>query len=313
MCLLGCTPPSSGPAPEPGTPSATASASRSATPVADSDLPLDVPIKGALLDDDNLSTVVAALHKAAGDLPVLKLDVTESSTTISVLTPDERVDTLQWLGGQITRVDSDVQYLKQATFQPSDYPLDQVRRMFDVADLRGVRGELVLQIVEYRPGQVLTTVTSRPASDTVFFRKDGTAVTRLGVTSVADITDGLTEVMGKETKAYAVGFNATRGYWADLVDKEDGVVRNRTRLDGLPVFETRRNQTLSLPLFDPHTINPAALAKAIARTQSSPTQECDLTVDQSLGRSAPVARIDCGGKVSYADLDGRDMTSLVET
>jgi len=31
----------------------------------------------------------------------------------------------------------------------------------------------------------------------------------------------------------------------------------------------------------------------------------------SLGRSAPVARVDCQGRVTYSDLEGRDMTDLI--
>lgn len=312
-CTTGADPlpagsPSASPTSAPPSPSPTPSPSASPTP--DSDLPLAFPIEGSLLDG-TAAAVVAKLHAVAGGLPVLKLDVTAEQATLTALLPDRSVASYAWREGSISRVDSDIQYLKQATFDPSEYPIDQVRRMFDVADLRGVHGELVLQIVQYREGQVLMTVTSRPESATVFFRQDGTAVANLGFTSVADITDGLAEVFDGATEAYAAGFNSTRGYWADLPDAQQGVVLSRGRVGGVPVFETRRTETPTLKPFDPGLIRPAALAKAIAQSQSDPTQACDVTVDMSLQRSAPVARIDCGGSVHYADMDGRDMTALV--
>lgn len=282
----------------------------STSPLPDVALPLDFPVDGSLTDGA-ATGVVAELHRLAGGLPVLKVDVTADVATLSALLPDDGVVTFQWRDGVIDRADSDVGYFDQATFDPADYPLDSVGRMFDIADLRGVRGELILQIVDYRDGQVLMTVTSRPESQTVFFRKDGTAVAVLGMTGVADIEAGLSEVIGDDVAAYAVGFGPDRGYWADLPDPEEGVVLNRSRVGAVPVFETRRTESPTVATFDPRLIQAAPLAQAIARTQTTPDDACDVVVDTSLGRSAPVARITCGDRTTYSDLDGRDMTALI--
>lgn len=316
--VAGCTAPAPGltgsatptALPTPSGPTAAPSPTFTGSPIPDSQLPLDFAVAQPLVDG-SAGPVVEELHRVAGGLPVLKVDVTAVAATLSALLPDRTVATFQWRDGVIARVDSDVQYFDQATFDPHDYPLESVGRMFDVADLRGVRGELILQIVDYRAGQVLMTVTSRPESETVFFRQDGSAVAVLGVTSVADITAGVGEVVGQSTQAYAVGFNATRGYWADLPDEEDGVVLNRARVGAVPVFETRRSEAVAVPAFDPTLIDPAALAKAVAQFQDSPDQQCDVVIDMSLERSAPVVRVDCEGSIHYADLEGRDMTALV--
>ncbi|HQZ85318.1 MAG TPA: hypothetical protein PLB21_06765 [Actinomycetota bacterium] len=307
--LTGSATPTASPTPS-ASPSAAPSPTFTGSPLPDSDLPVDFPVTQPLVDGA-AGPVVDELHRVAGGLPVLKVDVTTDAATLSALLPDLRVATYQWRDGVITRVDSDVQYFEQATFDPHEYPLESVGRMFDVADLRGVRGELILQIVDYRAGQVLMTVTSRPESETVFFRQDGSAVAVLGVTSVADIAAGVGEVVGQATQAYAVGFNATRGYWADLPDDEDGVVLNRARVGAVPVFETRRTQAVAVPSFDPTLIDPASLAKSVAQFQDTPEQQCDVVIDMSLGRSAPVVRVDCEGGIHYADLEGRDMTDLV--
>ena len=316
--VAGCTSPAPGlpgsptptSAPPSASPSPTPSPSFTGSPLPDTYFPLDFTVAAPLVDG-SAGEVVTELHRVAGGLPVLKVDVTADAATLSALLPDLSVATYQWRDGAISRVDSDVQYFEQATFDPKDFPVESVGRMFDIADLRGVRGDLVLQIVDYRDGQVLMTVTSRPESETVFFRQDGTAVAVLGMTSVADITSGIEEVIGEDVEAYAVGFNATRGYWADLPDAEDGVVLNRARVGAVPVFETRRNDSPTVATFDPSLIQPAALAKAVALSQSSPEEQCDVVIDMSLQRSAPVVKVDCQGEVHYADLEGRDMTALI--
>ncbi|MBK7819698.1 MAG: hypothetical protein IPJ61_01130 [Tessaracoccus sp.] len=311
VVLVGCGPAQSAPPTTPVSPSVspTPTPTPTITPLPDTELPLRFPIDGALVD--HAAEVVQRLHDVAAGLPVLKVDVTRQQATLTALLPDKSVRSYSWRGGQITRVDSDIQYLRQATFDPADYPIDSVGRMFDVADLRGVRGELVLQVVEYRDGQVLMTVTSRPETTTVFFRKDGTAVTTLGYTSVADITAGLDEVVGGGTALYSIGFNPTRGYWADLTDDEPGVVLSRSRVGGVPVFETRRSETPGVATFSPDLLKPAALAQAITRYQTDPTQACTVVVDMSTGRWAPVARYDCAGAIHYTDMAGRDMTDLI--
>ena len=80
---------------------------------------------------------------------------------------------------------------------------------------------------------------------------------------------------------------------------------------GVPVFETRRSETPAVATFSPDLLQPAAIAQAIARYQATPDQSCDVTVDMSHGRFAPVARYDCAGTVRFTDMAGRDMTSLV--
>lgn len=250
VVLAACTPaPGVTDAPsadQPGTPSPTATATpvSTASALPDVDLPLDFPVDGPLAEG-SAEAVVAELHRVAGGLPVVKVDVTAEVATLSALLPDATVATFEWREEVIRRVDSDVEYFDQATFDPADYPLDSVGRIFDIADLRGARGELVLQIVDYRDGQVLMTVTTRPESETVFFRVDGTAVPILAMTGVADIEAGISEVVGDADEAYGVGFDADRGYWADLTDPEDGVVLSRARVGGVPVFETRRSDSPS--------------------------------------------------------------------
>lgn len=317
VVLSGCSSPQVDPpttpvpsvTPSTASPTPTPFPTPTGTPLPDDRLPVSYPIKGKLTDGD-AGAVVNELHRVSGELPVLKVDVTETEATLTALQPDRSVISFVWRDGEITRTDSDIQYLEQATFDPSDFPIASIGRMFSVADLQGVRGDLILQIVEYREGQVLMTVTSRPESKTLFFRQDGTAVPMLGFTSVADLTTGIAEVVDDATKVYSVTINPTTGYAVDLPGGS-GVVINRTRQAAMPTYETKRTEAATLETFDPALIEPAGLAKAIARTQETPDQACTVTIDLALKRSAPVAKVQCGATTAYSDLHGRDMTALV--
>lgn len=279
-------------------------------PVPDSELPLSYPIAESPLDG-HASDILAELHRVAGGLPVLKVDLTATQITLTALL-DRSVVSYAWRDGEITKVDSDFHYLDQATFDPADYPVDSARRMFDVAGLNGVRGdELVLQIVQYRSEGVWMTVSSRPESTLVFFDDDGSAIPLLGTTSVDDIQAGITATVGEATAIYQFGFNLTQGYWVDLPDAEEGRVRTRNRRLNLPVFETLRTDSPAYGTFDPALLDAAGLARAVARAQVTPTQECSVTVDLQHRRSGPVARIVCDGVTHFADMAGRDMTALI--
>lgn len=319
--LVGCTPetgpgpttaPSSSPSvssPSPSpTPTPSPSPTATASPWGTDRLPFPFRIVGPLVD--NVPAVVEALHRAADHLPVLKLDITTTQATLTALTPEEKVVSYRWSDGQINTTDSDFEYLGQATFDPAAFPLDSVARMFDVANLNGVSGDLVLQILDYRDGTVLMTVTSRPETGTVFFHPDGSAVSPLGVTSVADLEQGIAAVVQDSTQVYSVSITQAGGYRSELPDGA-GTILTRTRMGAFPVFATQRTETTTLAPFDPSLIAPNLLAKLIAEHRTSPDSTCDVTIDMSLQRFAPVMKFDCSGTTIYTDMDGRDMTDLV--
>lgn len=314
VLLVACTPdemptePGSE-SPSPGQ-SAPASPSPSPTPSpwgADK-LPHDLPVEGNLAQGDNAAKVVAALHEAAAGLPAVKLDVTLTQATLTSLTPDKNVVSFRWSDGVLDATSTDFQYLGQATFDPDDYPLKSLGRMFDVADLRGVHGDPIYQVQEYREGQVFQTVSSLPETATVFFLLDGSAVPDLGVSTTVDITDGLAAVTKDARNITQFGFSTERGFWADIPDK-DGIL-TRTRVGAVPTFETRRSEAPGEG-FDPELIDPKGISKALAQFREEPGQACSATIDKSLGRSMPVITAVCGGETFYADLEGRDMTALV--
>lgn len=309
------TPPAaSTPTPTPGvtttratTPSRSYTRRPSPSPSPDETLPADFPIEGELVD--HAEEVVDELHRVASEQPALKLDVTTTQATLTVVGDDDQVHTYRWRDGVIAVADSDVQNLGQASFDPTNFPLHDLRRILDVAALHAMSSEnQMLQVVEYRGGEVYMTVTTRPESATVFFQRDGTVVKALDTHSVADVTAGLKAVTGSTQLVLAVGFSTEEGYWAD-VPKDEGVIERRTRIGTLPTFRAQRTETLGLEPFDPLLLDATAITVAIANFREDPEQNCAVVVDNRHERVQPVVRYDCGGNIFHTDLQGHDMSA----
>lgn len=293
------------PAPSATTTRTSPEPSRSATRAPSPTLPLTFPIAAPLLDG-GAALAVRELHKVSGFRPALKLDVTEDDVTLTVLTIDKQARSYRWHDGMIEAAETDVQYLHQTIFWPTDFALENVGRIFDVAALLGTSSNSqVLQVVEYRPGQVYMSVTTSPESSTIFFRRDATVFRSLDITSVADIREGIADVTSSARLAYSVGFDAQQGYFADLPTRDDDIER-RVRMAHRPMFSSRRTGTLPLEPFPPSLVDPAAIARTVASHNTG--KGCAVEIDNRFNRTQPVATYQCDGKTFHSDLVGTDLT-----
>ncbi len=283
----------------------TRSATRTTAPAPTPSLPRTFPISTSLLDGGAV-VAVRKLHKVSGFRPALKLDVTANEVTLTVLTTDKQVRSYRWRDGVIDFAETDVQYLLQTTFWPTDFALDNISRIFDVATLLGTspNGQ-VLQVVEYRPGQVYMSVTTSPETNTIFFRKDATVFRSLGISSVADIREGISDVTSLSRLAYSVGFDAQRGYFAEL-PTTDGEIERRARMANRPMFSSRRTGTSTLEPFSPQLLDPAAIAQTIASHDTG--KGCSVEIDNRFARVQPVITYQCDGETFHSDLLGTDLT-----
>lgn len=247
------------------------------------------------------------LHTISGLRPALKLDVSEEEVILTVLTKDLQARSYRWRDGIIELAESDVEYLRQTIFWPTDFALDNVRLLFDNAALLGTSSSgQVLQVVEYTPGHVYMSVTTSPETSTILFRKDGSVFRSLDVTSVADIREGIDAVTQGARTVYSIGFNAQVGYFAELPG-DDGYIERRSRMGNRPVFISRRTGTLALAPFDPRLLDPAAIAQTIASHDSG--KGCAVEIDNRFERVQPVITYNCDGQIHHSDLVGRDLTS----
>lgn len=282
--------------------------SRSATrtPEPTPSLPVTFTIDTPLIDG-GAATVVAKLHELSGFRPALKLDISEEEVTLVVLDRDKTARGYRWRDGIIEAAETDVQYLRQTIFWPTDFALNNLRVIFDNAALLGTSSSgQNLQVVEYHPGQVLMSVTTTPESATIFFRPDGSVFRSLNTTSVTDIRDGIAAVTEATHRVYSLGFNLDLGYWSELPVADDSTER-RSRMENRPTYFSQRTGTSSLEPFDPDVVDPVALAKSIA--SFSTDEGCAVEIDNRFERVQPVVTYQCDGETHYSDLQGRDMTA----
>jgi len=299
------------PTPGPSSPNPTRSSgepSKSAnrTPDPTPSLPVTFNIATPLIDG-GAATVVAKLHELSGLRPALKLDVSEEEVTLVVLDNDLTARSYRWRDGIIEPAETDVQYLRQTIFWPTDFALDNVHLIFDNAALLGTSSSVQnLQVVEYRPGQVLMSVTTTPESSTIFFRPDGSVFRNLDTTSVADIREGIAAVTEATSRVYSVGFNPDLGYWSELPVADDSTER-RSRMENRPTYLSQRAGTSQLETFDPDVVDPVALAQSIASLSTG--EGCAVEIDNRFERVQPVVTYQCDGETYHSDLQGRDLTA----
>lgn len=281
------------------------STTRSAEPTPSPSLPQKFYVSTPLIDG-GAATVVARLHELSGLRPALKLDVSADEVTLTVLDRDKTARGYRWRDGVIETAQTDVQYLRQTTFWPTDFALENVHLIFDNAALLGTSTSgQVLQVVEYRPGNVFMSVTTTPETGTIFFRKDGSVFRSLNTTSVGDIREGIAEVTAGGRKVDSIGFSEQLGYNAELTTVENATER-RSRMENRPTFYATRAGASSLEPFDPDLVDAASISRAIASHRAA--GDCAVTIDNRFERVQPVVTYECGQKTFYSDLQGRDMT-----
>lgn len=295
-----------------GTPTPSTSSSTPASPSPGASTPIPL-----LTEEGQAREVVRQLRTAASNAPVIKVDITETQATMSVLV-DKRPQTYAWDEGRIDQVSSDIEYIQQATFEPEDFAFDNLKLIFGQAGaLSGSTSNQELQIVEYTPGQVLMTVSTRPESRPVFFRADGTPIHELDYRSKVGITEGLSDAVGGRTQLYAVGYTKDAGLWVDAPDAaKPGMMVRRTRSAKLPTWLSERKQDPDRPLFAPSDISPEVLARLMVDLPRIHDKDVDADIryeiDMRDGRNLPTMHFWIGGKHVVTDMQGTDITAEIE-
>lgn len=269
-------------------------------------LPIAFEIATPLIDG-GAATVVAKLHELSGLRPALKLDISDAEVTLIVLDRNKTARGYRWSDGLIEAAETDVQYLGQTIFWPTDFAVDNVQLIFDNAALLGTSSSgQNLQVVEYRPGQVLMSVSTTPESATIFFRPDGSVFRSLGTTAVADIREGISAVTAGTRTVYSIGFTPQLGYYSELPVDGDATER-RSRMENRPTYYAQRTGQSASETFDPELVDPTALAKTIASYSTG--EGCTVEIDNRFKRVQPVISYQCDGQTYYSDLKGRDLTA----
>ncbi|MGA4508073.1 hypothetical protein ACPCGZ_09235 [Propionibacteriaceae bacterium G1746] len=302
----GTTPPTT-PAttPSPSTPPPSAP-STPATP-APSGWPL-------LTDKGEARKVVDDLQRTA-NLPVVKIDITATSATLSAL--DGRTPhAWRWTQGSISEVASDIEYIEQSTFDPAEFAFDDVGALFSTAaGISGSSSNQELQVVEQTPGSVLMVVTTRPESQPVFFRKDGSTVNRLEFTTLSGLDEALSDALAGRTQVTQVAFSKD-ALFAESPDPKDPQATLRiTRQAKVPAFRTTRSETPTLDLFSTSDIDLEVILDQMLTLPTKWNKPKDSVVswvvDRRDNRPLPTIRFTLDGRTVVTDLAGRDITKEI--
>lgn len=301
VCLLalgGCE--LAGPSPSPSPSSTPSAPSPLATPAWDLTLP------------GNARRAVEQLVGQAGELPIIKVDINQSTAHLSAINDSGKVVAWVWEKGVIAPAESDVEYVGQSSFVPSDYELSDLGALFRVAaGISGSSSTQELQIVEYNRGQVLMTVTTRPESMPVFFRADATPINRLDFATAAGFTEAIRDATRGRPRALAMGWSSQGGLWADVAGGEDGVVQRTTRQAKVPAWTANRKADNTGPTFPVDAVRPEVLARLVTELPvrlDKPTAQVSFTIGRTDRMAMPVVTWDVGGSTVVTTLAGTDVT-----
>ena len=256
--------------------------------------------------------MVNELIEAAGTINAIKVEISAHDASLSIVT-GMTAKTWAWRDGKIEVVDSDTQYVGQAIFDPRDYDVSAIADMFKTAAaLAKSSSGQQLQIVEYADRAVYMTVTTNPESLTVFFRKDGSLVSHVDLTTLSGLQEAYHDVVGTKTSINALGILPNQGGMYVDVAILDTIVRT-IRQPRLPVRTSTRRETTTLSPFDPSLVNPSIIATSLSRisdkaSMASPAPGWSLVVSTKDNTAEPRMYFTVNGAQTVMTLDGVDVT-----
>lgn len=289
----------------------TASTATSSTPASTT----TTPSVAADLTRPRQARQAVDLLVAAAGLPAIKLDVSATQATLSTLdgtTPRA----WRWVDGRVNEVESDIEYIQQATFNPDDFNIDDVGALFaTAAQISGSSSSQELQIVEQTPGTVLMVVGTRPESEPVFFRPDGSTVNRLDLTTKQGLDEALRDVIAGRTQLTVVGATKDLVYAESTDPKAAGATLRISRPRRVPAFRTSRQEAPTLNPFGPSDIHTQVIVDTCQSMRARWGKPADAVVtwvmDRRDNRPLPTIRFMLEDKTMVTDLTGRDITHEV--
>lgn len=252
--------------------------------------------------------MVDELLRASGEERAIMVTVTATDAAVTVL-HSGAAQTWAWRDERIQQIPSDVTYVSQREFSPSDFALDDVGALFRAAEsLSGSRRGQTLQIVDYSAGLVSMSVSTNPETRAVFFRPDGTVLPTLDFTSAWGLREGYDDVVGPRGTALGLGFGSAAGVYLDSPPDHEGVVLRRHRTARTPVLVTPRQEPASLRPFDPARVRPDVVWDVLERLRAQGRFTYDMTwscvAEDRTGSGTPRLYFTVGDRSFATDLAG---------
>ena len=122
------------------------------------------------LDGIHTRAIINELVAASGNGPITKVDITKGALSITVQIGNSPT-IWTWQNGKIDSSATQSTQTASRPFNPGDFAVEKLPVILSrAADISGSHMNQNLQIVEYNQGTVLMTVSTKPETQTVFFR-----------------------------------------------------------------------------------------------------------------------------------------------
>jgi hypothetical protein len=251
--------------------------------------------------------MVHQLLTMAGSTKVLMVRITAGDVEVSVLA-DQKAVTWAYRDGEAGKVNSDLQYVDQATFEVDGFNLSDVGALFRAAAGQcGSSSRQSLTIVDSSGGEVAMSVSTEPESRTVFFNPDGTLTPLLNFDTSSGVSAGIHDVLGDRSMVYSVAVISDQGVTAEFPGSTTNAIVRRTRGAKVPVITTTRSGSDQRP-FAASRVSAAAIWKVVTQTRGQADiaegSKWSVTIDNRDKLSAPRMYFSFGFTVVVADIDG---------
>ncbi len=240
------------------------------------------------------------------------VELTRQTAAVSVLGA-ESGEPVTWTyrDHRIQQVDSDLQYVDQASFDLADFDLSDVGRLFRIAAaLSDSTDAQTLQIVDYSGGRVMMTVSTNPESRTVFFNPDGSLLPELDYHTPAGIAAGLADVLQGRVVVRQVGIDSEAGAWAGYAGPGNTTVRCQ-RPPKVPVTTVTRDDPPPPEAFSVKEVDAQVIWQVLQRTMLAHDLKPDTTwsviMEVSAGSGELRLHFQVGAVSLITDSGGREL------
>ena len=266
------------------------------------------------LDGIHTRAIINELVAASGNAPITKVDITKSALSITAQIGGSPT-VWTWKNGKIDSSATQSTQTASRPFDPDHFAVEKMPAILSkAADISGSHMNQNLQIVEYNQGTVLMTVSTKPESQTVFFRPDGSAINHIDFASCPGMAEALSDAVAGAKHVSQVSYQPDNAIMVDTPTTTPGIVMRRTRSANMPAWAVQRKGDASAT-FSPTLLNPCVIVRimnlAAVKAGQKPS-DMGRTISQDTKLGAPVLRVDIDGVTRMFSTDGADVTDKIK-
>ncbi|MGK2350571.1 hypothetical protein [Cutibacterium sp. V947] len=266
------------------------------------------------LDGTHSRAIINELVAASGNGPVTKVDITKKAMSITVQAGGSPT-VWTWQNGTIESSATQSTQTASRPFNPDDFAVEKMPTILrQAAEISGSHMNQNLQIVEYNEGTILMTVSTKPESRTVFFRRDGSVISHIDFATATGMTEALADAVAGAKEVGQISYQPGKGVMVDTPTATPGIVMRRTRSADMPAWAVQRKgdaaSTFCPALLAPDVIVDIMELAAVGTGEKPSDMAWTISLDEQL--DMPVMHISVNGVSTAFDTNGADVTGKIK-